>query len=162
MSLLKEGAVGSLGVMGGRVIPRMVTDLGGIDTAITTSGMSGVTATVALAAAQVAVGLLAAFGAKKVLGPRAAVFVMAGAFDGVLEDVLNGATASQFPVIGKYLGNGASTLDATARSMGFGSYGVANARIASYSRAPKLAGYSGGKAVNIRRIGISGGNIARG
>lgn len=161
MSLVKNGAIGSIGVMAGRVAPRLATDVTGIDTAITNSSLTGMPATAALAAAQLAVGLLAAMITEKVVSPKAAVFVMAGTFDGVIEDVLNGATGSQFPLIGAYLGNGASTLDATARSMGFGAYGPPNARIASYSRAPKLAGYSGGRKVNVRRIGISGGNIAR-
>lgn len=150
---LKRGATGGLGVLAGRVGSRLLPDLTGVSSAISGGGMGSVTATAALAGAQLAAGVIVAMLAKSAFGSEAGALVMAGAFDGVYEDI--GTSMGSVPVIGPYLGGYSATLPV-----------VAQAAIRGYSRTAAVRGYgaSAGKAQGrsaLRRIGIGGGRVAR-
>lgn len=146
MGQVKRGASNGFGVLVGRVGSRALPDLTGISTSISSGGMGSTTATAALAAAQLASGILLAM-LFKGFGSEFANYIVAGAFDGVYEDVATSFSGS-VPVIGKYLGGYSSTLPALAR-----------ASIGGYSRSvPRTVSPAGGSArvgpSGLRRIGV--------
>jgi hypothetical protein len=168
MGQVQTGLVGGLHVMLGRVGSRAIPDLTGISSMIATGGLSSAPATAALALAQIASGFIVSFGASKMFGAGAGAFALAGTFDAVIEDLLQGLS---LPVIGQYLGDGGSMVTPFARAS-FAGYSL-NANVASGStlgpgntnRAtgsaiarPGVSGYSTpiGKGM-VRRSGLGGG-----
>lgn len=167
MAQVQTGLVGGLHVMVGRVGSRALPDLTGVSTMIASGSLSSVPATAALAAAQIVSGMLVAFAGARVFGAGAGGYVLAGAFDAVIEDLLQGLS---LPVIGQYLGDGGSMVTPYARAA-FAGYSL-NANVASGSTlgpgnvnratgsaiARPLRGYSTpiGKGM-VRRSGLGGG-----
>jgi hypothetical protein len=163
LTMLRYAAMDGAGVMAGRVFSRLVPDQLGLTNAISAGNMGSTSATLALAGAQLASGVLFAYAVSRVggsAGERWAAAIGAGAFDGVYEDVLQGL---QLPVIGQYLGDGACKLPMLTRAA------VAGYSMGAYSRKalPRVSGYSqtGGaqaQAAGVRMrgtIGMAGGII---
>ena len=155
----KTAAVGGLHIMAGRVGSRWIPDVTGLSGMIAASGIGSAPATALLALAQLAAGFVVSFGAGQFFGGQAAAYALAGAFDAVTEDVLQGFS---LPVIGQYLGDSGSRLPMMTR-MSLAGYS-ANAAVmavrapqaATARRAVALRGYSGGKEM-VRRGGLGGG-----
>ncbi len=124
----KTGLVGGLHVMLGRVGSRALPDLTGISNMIAAGSLGSAAATGALALSQIASGFLIAFGVGRMFGAGAASFALAGSFDAVLEDLLQGLS---IPVIGQYLGEGGSMVTPIARAA-FAGYSL-NANVKSGS-----------------------------
>jgi hypothetical protein len=143
---LTRGAKNGLGVLTGRVTSRWLPDLTGLSTSIASSSMGSGVATLALAGLQLASGILVGMLVKGMAGGEFASYVVAGAFDGVYEDVATSFSGS-VPVIGKYLGGYSHSLPA-----------VAGRALGGYSRTPTAATARGGMArvgsAALRRIGV--------
>lgn len=168
MSMVKYAAMDGAGVMLGRVSSRMIPDQVGIAAGIAAGGMGSTSATLALAAAQLASGMLVAYAASRFLGSegqRIAAAVGAGTFDGVYEDILQGMS---LPVVGQYLGDGAAQLPMLTRAAmsGYSIGGYSrNAQPGAGTRVARVSGYSAvdgaaGQADAQRRrgfIGMAGG-----
>jgi hypothetical protein len=155
----KQAAMDGGGVMVGRIASRLIPDQVGISSAISNGGLGSSSATIALAAAQIASGMLVAYAASRLIagntGNRLAAAIGAGAFDGVYEDILQGLS---IPVVGQYLGDGASQLPMLTKAT-MGGYSISGY---SKTRAlPRVAGYSAvdggaGQADAQRRRGMAG------
>ena len=147
------------GVMVGRIASRLIPDQVGISNSIAAGSLGSSTATIALAAAQIASGMLVAYAASRLIagntGNRLAAAIGAGTFDGVYEDILQGLS---LPVVGQYLGDGASQLPMLAKAT-MGGYSIGGY---SKTRAlPRVSGYSAtdgaaGQADAQRRRGFAG------
>jgi hypothetical protein len=159
MGQLKRGATNGLGVLIGRVGSRALPDLTGISGTIAGSSMGSSVSTAALAGAQLASGIIVAMLAKAVGGGELGAMIVAGAFDGVYEDIATSFSGT-IPVVGQYLGGYSSTLPSLAQAA---VRGYSNPRVAGYGAAATRAATGGGgnNRGSLRRIGIGGGRVAR-
>jgi hypothetical protein len=154
LSAVKQGAKNGAGVFAGRLLSRAVPDVTGISGMIAASNMSSMTATIALAAVQMVAGVLIGGLLKGFAGPEFGAYAIAGAFDGVYEDVATSAlNTSTFP--GKYLGGYSRPLNMASanaiRGYSGGGYAIPSGTPRNPGSAP-LSGRVGPAA--LRRIGI--------
>lgn len=130
-------------VLAGRVVSRAVPDLTGISTMIASGSMGSSTATLALAGLQLAAGILVGGLIKGDFG----AYMIAGAFDGVYEDVAT-SFLNTTTVPGKYLGGYSRPLNLAARAVA----GYSRSGVPPAAAAGRAAGRVGAAA--LRRIGI--------
>lgn len=169
MRSITTGAKEGLFVMGGRVSSRAIPDLTGIAGLIANSPtITGFPATVFLALAQMAAGVLAGYAVGRTMGASEGALVVAGAFDGIYEDLLSSLSV---PVIGSYLGNPGAPLaynmrrtlagySANAAVVSIPGAGGAGVNPATGSRMARVAGYSSG--INRRSRLLTGGGLSGG
>jgi hypothetical protein len=127
---------------------------------IASSNLGDAGSTAALALLQIASGFLISMGVGRFFGQGAGGYALAGSFDAVIEDLLQGL---QLPVVGQYLGNGGSMVTPFARRLrGYSAtaivrsgatLGPGNANRATASNiAKRVSGYPGRSMV--RRGGL--------